>query len=64
MPFNFITASILAEAAQANTPDRILMFHNHFRSMIAYEGMEVPVYTKAAVGGLLQQVASATAQKF
>ncbi|CAD7967557.1 unnamed protein product [Amoebophrya sp. A120] len=49
VPFNFTTASMLAESAMAGEPARINVVHNHFQSMIAYEPLNVPVYTKKAV---------------
>lgn len=49
VPFNFNTACVMAESAMQDDPGRILMVHNHFRSMISYEPSAVNVYTRTAV---------------
>lgn len=52
VPFNFITASIIAEYVCASEPDRIKIVYNRFQSMISYEALMVPTYTKKAVKSL------------
>lgn len=49
VPFNFTTASILAESVINADPSRAALVYNKFRSMISYEPMEYPLYTKKAV---------------
>lgn len=48
-PFNFITASIMAEALVNADAQRAVLVHNTFRSMISYEPVQVDLYTKKAV---------------
>lgn len=49
VPFNFITASIIAEGIVAADADRVAVVYNRFQSMISYEAESVPVYTKKSV---------------
>merc|ERR1719491_2389186 len=48
VPFNFITASIIAEGLISADPDRASLVYNKYVSMIAYEALVQPVYTKKA----------------
>lgn len=49
VPFNFTSASIVAESIINSDPDRCALVYNKFVSMIAYEATVVPMYTKKAV---------------
>jgi len=46
LPWNFLSASIIADRMAASDPQRLTVIHNKFQSMIAYETVQVRATTK------------------
>jgi len=45
-PWCFLTASIIADRIAASNPNRMVLTHNKFKSMVAYDTINVDVVTK------------------
>jgi len=49
MPWNFTTASVIADKVSAADPKRLQVIHNEFKSMVAYDTEPHHAFTKAEV---------------
>jgi len=52
LPWNFATASIIADRVSSANPQRLTIIHNEFRSMVAYETDAHHMFTKTEVKSL------------